>query len=395
MSKTTQEPDDPRSGGRDENQNSDSVHHAEVDHSIRKHAACSPSTLKSREICPGWVNQESKVVHEITESGTRCHEALETGDYSGLDEEELRLTEMCAGFRDGYLLLGGPYESIKDPKLETHEPDTWGYADEICLGDKSAHIFDWKFGFGEIEDPEVNPQAWAYARGAFLKWNWIEKITFHFVVPRQEFILQHTFTRADIPRLKLRISTINERVKAKDKDYNPVESNCLYCGFKAQCPALAQRYLPLAQKYQPEELPAVPNPADIIEPETMAKALVLVPLLEKWCAEVKQFALAMRMEDGEELPGYELKSRRGKTYVINPNLASKIAEENGITHEEFIEACSVSSAQLGKVIYGKAEKGKAKARDAFTQKLIDEGAASEPQEVFYLKKYKQPKQLTA
>lgn len=50
------------------------------------HHELGPSTLKNVEICPGFRSTNEDNI--FTLEGTKMHEAAETGDFSGLDEEQ-------------------------------------------------------------------------------------------------------------------------------------------------------------------------------------------------------------------------------------------------------------------------------------------------------------------
>ena len=57
------------------------------------HHKFSPSQLMYREACPGWQSDDSSSSVAAAE-GTMMHKALETGDYSGLAEEQRKCVEM-------------------------------------------------------------------------------------------------------------------------------------------------------------------------------------------------------------------------------------------------------------------------------------------------------------
>ena len=57
------------------------------------HHQFSPSQLMYREACAGW-QPDSGSSSVAAEEGTMMHKALETGDFSGLNEEQLRCVTM-------------------------------------------------------------------------------------------------------------------------------------------------------------------------------------------------------------------------------------------------------------------------------------------------------------
>lgn len=59
------------------------------------HHEFSPSQLMYREACPGWKPDDGPQSVAAAE-GTLMHKALETGDCSGLTEEQTRCVEMVS-----------------------------------------------------------------------------------------------------------------------------------------------------------------------------------------------------------------------------------------------------------------------------------------------------------
>jgi len=126
----------------------------------------------------------------------------------------------------------------------------------------------------------------------------------------------------------------------------------------------------------------------------MAKCLELRPVLEKWCNNIKEAAVNMRMEEGLELPGYELRSGRSASKSEDAKIAYQIAQEEGLTPEEFADCCAVAPAQLAELIASKAKHGaKGSTNKRIRQALVDKGAVTEGQEYFYLARTKQTKEL--
>lgn len=170
-----------------------------IDHSNRGHAPISPSQLPSRNNCEGFLPEpnEGKVIHPVTLEGTRCHEALETGDDSLLESEwEERHVATC---RDYLKILPDSEVQLIEPLIEILGGRTWGYADRVHLNTKEnptkCDLVDWKFGFNGVVDAEHNLQGIAYAVGLFETYPSLDEITVHFVLPRRGEVSIHTFRR--------------------------------------------------------------------------------------------------------------------------------------------------------------------------------------------------------
>jgi hypothetical protein len=356
----------------------------------RAHAKYAPSKLKYLEICPAYEDDPHKEVYAATERGTQCHAAMETGDDTGLDDEQKRWVQMCAEYR-GHVLGPKAGQLFRETKLEA-TPDVWGYADEFWVFGKVAHLFDWKFGSWSQEDVATNPQTQAYVLGIWTLRPEIDTVHCHWVYPVREEISRHTYTRAnDFARIKLRLETIVARCSATAVKANPVESVCTWCGNKAVCPALHRMVLPVATRYAEGHqtvLPQVPNFDLVKDPVQMSRLLDWAPILEKTAESIKRHALEMRQNTGQEIPGYDLRSRQGKSRILNANLAWEQCQDY-MDLDAFMRAVDVSAAELKKLAGEKAPRGeKAKRGQQLMDRLQDAGVLQVGGESQYLTKTK-------
>jgi len=62
------------------------------------HARYSPSTLKNRELCPGFEPQQGGEVHIVTQRGSAMHRACEVSDFSDLNADETKLVMKCLDY---------------------------------------------------------------------------------------------------------------------------------------------------------------------------------------------------------------------------------------------------------------------------------------------------------
>jgi hypothetical protein len=360
----------------------------QIPHMERKHAPLSPSSLANRERCPGFQNDESSEVHPVTLRGTAMHEAMETGKSDHLEINDRECVSMCEDFLAG-LQEGRPNALIQqEVSLETGFPEIYGICDWLMVEGTSAWLVDFKFGYNLVSEPDENPQAVAYTLGVFLREPQVEAVDFYFLIPRCDAVLHHRFTRSDIPWMRLRLETIRARVLSPEKDYNPQPGLCEYCGFRAQCPALMNKVLPLARKYQGDhyELPAEVHSSAITDPQDMAKALRLAQLLDKWVESVKRHALEMRLERGIEIPGFELAERAGRRSVTNLLAAWEVAQAEGVTLDEFLTACDVSVTKLEDLYAAKAPpRKKGVWKQLLVDRLTDREAITSGAPIRYLK----------
>ncbi len=344
----------------------------EADHSERGHSKISPSKMKNLETCPRYTSDDHSDPHPMTLSGTRCHEAMETGNDEHLDDEEKALVKKTRDY-DG--MFAANFPDVQDEVRLSILAGIWGFGDRFRFNADKTRItyLDWKFGRRAQPDAEFNIAAQAYVYGSFLKWQTVQEISVHYVYPRRDEVSVAVYTRNDVPRILKRMTSIVDRVKsATDLDLVPDEDNCTYCGSKATCPALInQIVVPVAEAYnarKQEMLPDIRDPDAITTPSDMGKALIVASLMEKWVGSVKHHAQRMAVEEGIEIPGYELKTRAGRKKIVNATLAYEVAAEMGVDQNDFLAAVDVNAKRLVDAVREKAKRGKKKGAE---QQLLD------------------------
>jgi len=359
-----------------------------TDPTTRPHAEFSPSALKNFEACPSYRGRSG--TNPIAEAGTRIHEAVEKEDPSLLqDETEQQLATWCLQFL--YQQRG---DRARSANLVASHQEIWlqmplgdhstsGTSDLLDLySNGTAVMYDWKTGFGAVEDAEYNTQVWAYTYGVFQKFPDVNELAFFLVLPRRQEISYATFKREDLPKIKLRLSTIIARAKLAT-EFNPTEGVCDYCSKQGSCKALAEKALVIAQKSGFE----VPSSVSLEgTPEDRAKLLKLANLLSGWSEETKKELLRQALEEGAEIPGYRLDQRRTPRTIESPVLGYE-AVKDIIPLDEYLAACTrVSIPSLEKFVSDKADKGqKAKAKTSLENLLRDKGVLREESVIHLLK----------
>lgn len=365
------------------------VKHA--DPTSRPHAEFSPSSLKNFEACPSFRGRSG--TNPIAEAGTRIHEAVEKEDPSVLvDEVERSLAEWCLDFladrRGDKARSANLVASHQEIFLEMRLGDngTFGTSDLLDIySDGTAVMYDWKTGYGAVDDAEYNTQVQAYTIGVFQKFPDINELAFYLVLPRRQEISYAVYKRTDIDRIKLRLSTIIARAKLAE-EYNPTEGVCGYCSKQGSCKALAQKALVISQKAGFE----VPESISLNgSSNEKGKLLKLANLLADWAEATKKELLRQALEEGSEIHGYRLDQRRTPRTIAEPLLGYE-AIKDLVSVEEYLLACTrVSVPQLEKFVSERAPKGKkAEAKQHLEDVLRDKGALREEGSIHILKALK-------
>jgi hypothetical protein len=365
------------------------------DHSSRAHAEHSPSALKMFEVCPGYKTREG--TNWAADRGTRIHEALDSGDFSQLkDEDEQAIAIKCLDYVErisaskqntGVKLLSSDNEIKFDIDLGGGEA-TFGTCD-LCMlfSDNTAIMVDYKTGFGGIDDADINCQAWAYTIGGFQKFPEVESIDFYFLLPVRDEVSFASFTRDRLPEMQLRLQTIIKRAKAGEI-FNPQPGICDYCGNQARCPALAQKALLIANRYS-EGFKLPKNTAaagEIDNPEDLAALLKLAPIMESWAEGVKSAALDKALNEGWSLPGYRLTERKTPRSITSA-LQAYEAVKDTVSITDFLAACSKVSVPDLESFYseGLPRGRKGRGKQELVDKLTDAGVLRQEGVIHVLK----------
>lgn len=359
-----------------------------VEHSERAHAEHSPSSLKEKAKCPGFRNDNTRDT-TAADRGSLGHLAVEKEnlDIIPADDEFLRTS---AGLCLAYLrkIREGISEKIIDIREGRYMVlDQFGHIDHIMLHGSAAELVDYKFAWGKYEAD--SPQFWAYAIGIFHAHPKVETLNVHVLLPFQGVIDVVTWTRSgDLDRLVAQVTAIIEAAKKNDPAAYQTGEHCAWCNNRATCPRITKLAMTIADKYQDElALPPEYNPDLISDPEKMAIAKRLAPILKGWAEKVDARALELRLS-GVEIPGWELAERASSFEITDPQAAWEVVK-NKITPEAFAACAKLKIGELEKAYSRTAERGQmAKAKAALRDALIDANAAKVEGTVVFLKKSK-------
>ena len=255
----------------------------------------------------------------------------------------------------------------------------FGTVDRVIIRGTHVDLVDFKFGVGEIDDADVNIQGQAYLLGVMDKFPELQTATVHFIIPRRDEVLTHNYSREEMEDIRLRINLIVSRAELEDAEAIPNTEGCKYCKHKLSCPALSDKMLPLAKKYSASvddfemSLWGSYSPAEINDPAVLSKMLNVASVVDKWQAAAKKQATKLAVEDGEEIPGYDLHYRTA-SLKIDDTQGAYDAVEHLLSPDEFMDACDVSLPKLAKKYAEKLGRGEKKtARGTIEQSLEEAG----------------------
>lgn len=342
----------------------------------RPHHPYSPSWLQSGEACPCYRSRDSK--HERTIAGTIAHNSTEKKeDDNRLSDDDALAVAECLDFYDSRLAE----VQSKDPKViegaETYLPiddlvfpdceaTTAGYADKWLYSPalRYAEIIDWKFGMWPVEAADNNLQGMAYAMGIFRKFPDVESVRVFFKQPHLDYVTDHTFTRADLSAIYLRIQTIVARarlarakVEAGDwSEARPAYPLCNFCDNLGRCTKVLEFACQVGHKFHPLGIPADVTPSLIQDPQNTKIAMELASTLKVWCDAFKRQVNDRVMRGDAVVPeGYALQTMQ-KREMVDLKLYKEAALKY-ISKRAFDECLDTTFSAVEKKIAAKAPRG--------------------------------------
>lgn len=360
------------------------------DHSDRAHAVFGPSSLKYYAKCAGYHGRDG--TNPAAEMGTRIHEALEVRDPSALQSElehelyERMLQDELEVFEQ--LFHGSTsVTTLREHRLvldlPTVQTPVFGTADIVAYDGPVGLSLDYKSGVSKIDDVRDNWQAKAYTVGMFQMFPFLERINFVFLIPQRREVLVDCFTRDELPRLVEEISAVirvAEATRPKWSEGAPdieelgPSTNCRFCRHEDTCPALGAVAVAVARKYNPLGIPAGPiDSTNLSDPQTIGKLYVIAKILEEWASGIKRKAVLLA-ESGVEFDELKLRSLGSLKKTVDNSGLAELAMQHGLSHDEIIDAASLSLSQLSEVIGQKTARGrKTSAIQSFEHDALDRG----------------------
>ena len=222
------------------------------------HSRFGPSCLNRRYLCPGsaWIDIGEDEGGDDAKRGTALHgemAQLLTGKNAKIWSDEVT---NCYN----YLFGGVLKERFK--RMEVEMQINLGFIHEHLnkeIGNidlavwnvfSDGHIFDWKFGFGDLDPAWQNFQCSGYALALARKYELCE-VTAHLVNGNTGYASVARFTEEDFDGIEKTIKGIIERCIHGEGEYHPCKTACQYCKGILICPAI--------KEIECKDLPGIPG----------------------------------------------------------------------------------------------------------------------------------------
>lgn len=396
----------------------------------RFHHPYSPSTLQNLEVCPCYVGKQSEKVHVRTAAGTRAHDVVETGkDDAKLGDDDALAAAECLDFVESrrqllvsqsekayetaqhlaapdpekfaILELKETYLPVDDLKFDDADFTTAGYADRILVShDKTyAEVFDWKFGFWEVEDAANNLQGIAYVLGVFKMFPTVQVVRLFFKQPHLELTSQALFTREQIPALYLRVQVVVAKARESRKSgtfetARPHVPVCNFCAHIGRCPKVTDLACRVGHKFYPLAIPADVTPNVVADVAQTEMGLKLAQVLLVWCGAFKR-QVTDRILRGEAPipPGQKIQEMQKRQVVDLVKL--KETALRYMTPLEYESTLDTTFGALEEIVSEHAPRGsKSSLVEDFGKALLDSGAVKLGDKFSFLRSIPQKKDKT-
>ena len=249
-------------------------------------------------------------------------------------------------------------------------PDLFGTSDFVAFDPLEGElvVIDYKHGAGKPVEVVHNPQAMFYALGSLRRFGPAERVTLVIVQPRAPHV-DGTVRRWSVDSAYLLewggaleyAANLTEAADAPLRAGDWCEKS--FCPAAAICPALRERAYGVAEAdFKAAPLPALVvadevAPAHVRLPDSMdsdelARAMMLVPLLDFWSREVRGMAQRY-LESGGAGPLAEqfklVRKRSTRKWMDEQGVLQKLKNKRGVKKGDYIEESLRSPAQLEKV----------------------------------------------
>lgn len=344
---------------------------------------------------------------EAAERGTKQHESADSrkddndltdAEYLAVESTHIVVDQAEQRLGPDAIVIREAYWHVDDREIIGDDGHKWvgtsgGFADVVVISKDwtRAQVSDWKFGAWSVEPAENNLQGIAYALGVFheadLRGHKMQEVTVEFYSPHLSEFTRHTFTRADRPKMLLRVVAAAERAKdtlariktdpANLANYTTSTSACTFCGRVGFCPAIAKIGFTLGKKYQQLDVENIEKDVrglDLSDPTVAHAGLQLWGILGKAAAEYRKRVTERAIDQQEFIPkGYTLTVSYPRE-IQNLDKVIEISEQY-LPKEVVHDMLSLPITTVEKEVSKRAERGhKERTVEEFAQKLEASGA---------------------
>lgn len=353
--------------------NIDKAHSVFPPSSAARHINCTPS-LRLEELFPDTESDAAKegtVAHAFAEwklykLGGKEMPLPSYEDFEACKADIDAHTDAYADFVKDWMLNGFKDEKVAlvpehKVTFETWVPGGFGTADCVLVSNTILHIIDFKYGISVPVHAENNTQMKIYALGALETWGKkfpnIKRVRMSIFQPRNaegggtwELTKDELLDWAETVLKPAAALALEGKGEFRPGDW------CRYCKARNTCKARTAELTDLFDKVDEAK------PAALYTDEELIKFLPRLKEMAKWCTETYDYLLK-KAEDGETIPGYEVKQGRKTENITKETEAEfiKTLKDFGVSDDDIYETKLRTVAQIRKnvtpEVFNKLSKG--------------------------------------
>ena len=314
----------------------------------------SASGISRIALCPGSYQMESQAPPQpsspIAERGTRIHAFME-GDDVVLSNEEQAVADELKEFDS--LILHDCDELIREVRMwYVWEDGEKLFSGKLDVGgvDKvtgESVVVNYKTGMGQ----EVAKENWqAMAEGVLFHdhYNPGKPVRYCFVQPESPYgkMVCHVFSLSELTAARKKLLRVISLSNSKNAKLYPSEKACKWCNAVSFCGAASWTVEnALKEDAGPMSNMEPPDRANILASLKEAKEKAVAAYDSR--AEEARTLLA---EDSTSITGWKIRSGRSISRVSSTEKAFAVAREAGVSTEDFLKSCSVTTGRFKKLV---------------------------------------------
>jgi hypothetical protein len=316
-----------------------------------KHARFGPSSLDALSRCVRF--KYGEMDDDAAAEGTALHKAAETGDTSGLPDDQIEDVEQARAAIESLKCGEGEWEDYAEVRVELKDL-TYGTADRVLVNYTQGIIYAADFKFTRVAgDHEF--QARTYGAGVYEGMTdeqraMIKKVITYIVAPRLNLIELGEYEPVELlAKVRQEIEDLYERIDSPWNPPTPHGDLCSKCARIAGCPAAGKTMVKVT-KALGLPLPDTFDMGSLVTTTDRAMAQAAAAMAENWGKEVKKKNTEFVKASGQDIPGYALRSRSTGARIPKENTVAAVAvlRTQGYTDDEILQSCKMSINDLAK-----------------------------------------------
>jgi hypothetical protein len=286
--------------------------------------------------------QEGTTAHTVAELSARHHILGEITEAeldkgirratAGLDDDDIEdMRRHALAYVDllrARLLVHPHSKLLLEQRLPTGIPECWGTSDAVIVSMEHIEVVDYKYGQGIMVWPDDNPQLKLYGLGALdtfgdvLGETRVVRLTIH--QPRLDHVSSWEVEADELRAWREEVAVVAEEALSDNAHFGPSEEACRFCPAAGDCRARMEAATSADFGTDP----------DLISPEEMGELLKEIPMIEAFCAAVKDAALRKLYSDHQDIPGWKVVMSGGRRSISDHAAALEALHQVGYDNDE-------------------------------------------------------------